>query len=244
MVWFMNKNIWIIANWKAHKTINEALEWVNKVGPEIPKDSLPAGRLKVVVCPTFSALSEIKKAIRVGGFPILVGSQDISPFGIGAYTGEEPAEILKQFIDLSIIGHSERRYNFSETDQLVKKKVTQALGAGIIPLVCVQSEDTPVPDNCPIIAYEPTSAISTGLSNTPGIGRADNPDSANAVASHFKHKYLTNIEVIYGGSVDSKNVKGFIAKEDISGVLVGNASLDPDEFIKIIEEATIESSKV
>jgi len=76
-----DKNIWIVANWKSNKTIAEALEWIGQVGPQIPK----AEWLKVVVCPTFSALSEVKKAITVGNFPILVGSQDLSPFGNGAY---------------------------------------------------------------------------------------------------------------------------------------------------------------
>src|SRR3989339_1249888 len=100
-----DKNIWIVANWKSNKTIAEALEWIGQVGPQIPK----AEQLKVVVCPTFSAISEVKKAITVGNFPILVGAQDLSPFGVGAYTGEEPAQILSQLVNLAILGHSERR---------------------------------------------------------------------------------------------------------------------------------------
>lgn len=227
----LGKNIWIIANWKSNKTISEALDWVSKVGPKLPKRD----DLKVVVCPTFSCLSEVAKAVKVGDFPIMVGAQDLSPFGIGAYTGEESASLLNQLINLVIIGHSERRYNFSETDQLVGQKVTRALESEIIPLVCVQDEETPVPDNCSIIAYEPASAISTGLSNTPGVGRADNPESANNMAVSFKQKYREDLEVIYGGSVDSKNVKGFVTQQNISGVLVGNASLDAEEFIKIVK---------
>lgn len=225
-----NKSIWIIANWKSNKTIAEALDWVSKVGPHIPK----VDNLKVVVCSTFSCLSEVRKAIQVGSFPLMVGAQDLSPFAAGAYTGEEAAQYLKEFVDLAIIGHSERRYNFGETDQMVSKKVTQAVESGITPLVCVQSEQTPIPSSCSLIAYEPVSAISTGLSNTPGVGRADNPESADSIANHFKEKYQKTLEVIYGGSVDSQNVRGFISKESIDGVLVGNASLDPEEFIKIM----------
>ena len=225
------KNIWIIANWKSNKNIQEALDWVAKVGPQISKEE----NLKVIVCPTFSALSEVKKAIQVGNFPMLIGAQNLSSFGIGAYTGEEPAAILKQFADLAILGHSERRKNFHETDEMVAKKVEQALANSIIPLVCVQNEETPVPKDCNTIAYEPIWAISTGLTNTPGAGRADTPEDADKVAGVFKQKYGPQLEIIYGGSVDSSNVEGFITQENIAGVLVGNASLDVEEFTKICQ---------
>lgn len=228
------KNIWIIANWKSNKTIAEALDWLAQVGPQIPKRD----GLKVVVCPTFSSLSEIKKAITVGNFPILLGAQDLSPFGVGAYMGEEPAELLNQLIDLAILGHSERRKNFGETDEMVAKKAEQALGNNITPLVCVQSEETPVPEGCQLVAYEPIWAISTGLTNTPGVGKADTPEDADKIASLFKQKYGDSLEVIYGGSVTAQNVKGFTSQENISGVLVGNASLDAAEFIKICQIAS------
>lgn len=220
----MNKNIWVIANWKSNKTIAEALDWVSEVGPQIPKRE----NLKVVVCPTFSCLSEVKKAVTVGNFPLLVGSQDLSPFGVGAYTGEESAGLLKELASLTILGHSERRQNFHEDDQIVAKKVSQALENNITPLVCVQEEETSVPEGCKLVAYEPIFAI--------GSGNADTPDSANSVSNILKQKYSQDLEVIYGGSVTSENVAGFITKENISGVLVGNASLDAGEFIRIVDE--------
>ena len=226
-----DKSIWIIANWKSNKTIAETLDWVSSVGSKLPKRE----DLKVVVCPTFSALSEVKKAITVGNFPIMVGSQDLSPFEAGAYTGEESASLLKELVELSIIGHSERRKNFSETDEMISKKVKRANEAGITPLVCVQDEETPVPEECKMIAYDPIWAISTGLTNTPGVGRADTPEDANKLAIRFKQKYGKELEVIYGGSVTATNVKGFIIQSDIDGVLVGNASLDAEEFIKILK---------
>src|SRR5258706_639618 len=169
------KNLWIVANWKSNKTIAEALDWVSKVGPKIPKNE----NLKVVVCPTFSSLSEIKKTIIVNNFPIMIGSQNLSSFGTGAYTGEESAELLKGLVSLSILGHSERRKNFNETDEMVANKVKQALENNIIPLVCLQDEETPVPDGCKLIAYEPIWAISS----TPGSKGADNPQDANKVAA-------------------------------------------------------------
>ena len=229
------KNIWIIANWKSNKTIQEALDWVAKVGSAIPKQD----NLKVVVCPTFSCLSEVKKAIAVSNFPLLVGAQDLSPFDKGAYTGEESASLLKQLVNLSLIGHSERRQNFHEDDDMVAKKVNQSLENKIIPLVCVQDENTPVPKGCNMVAYEPVWAISTGLTNTPGVGRVDNPEDANKMANIFKQKYGLQLQVIYGGSVDSSNFKSFVAQEDITGVLVGNASLDAREFIRIVNEGNL-----
>lgn len=218
----MDKQIWIIANWKSNKTINEALDWISQVGPQIPGNNL-----KVVVCPTFSALSEVKKAITVANFPLLVGAQDLSPFGTGAYTGEESSELLSQLISLTILGHSERRANFGETDEMVAKKVAQANENNIIPLVCVQGPDIPVPHGCKLVAFEPIFAI--------GTGNSDTPENANDVAKKLKEKYGDDLEVIYGGSVTSANVKGFVMQENISGVLVGNASLDAEEFIKICQ---------
>lgn len=218
----MNKNIWVIANWKSNKNIKEALEWVAQVGPNLPKNK----QLKVVVCPIFTAMSEVKKAITVGNFPLMVGVQDLSLFGAGAYTGEEPAELLNQIAGLAILGHSERRKNFGETDEVIAKKAAAALANNIIPLVCVQNADTLVPAGCKLVAYEPVSAI--------GTGNADTPENADEVARLLKEKNNA-LEVLYGGSVNAQNVKSFVDKDNISGVLVGNASLDPLEFLKICQ---------
>ncbi len=217
------KNIWIIANWKSNKTIQEALDWISAVGPKLEKRE----NLKVVICTTFTAIEEVKKAVMVGNYPLIVGSQDLSPFPEGAYTGEEPAIILKQFAELSIIGHSERRQNFGETDEMVSKKVKQALDNQITPLVCVQGKETQVPEGVKLIAYEPIFAI--------GTGNPDTPENANEIAENFKEKY--GIEVLYGGSVTSKNVKDFVTMDNINGVLVVGASLDPEEFVRIVQNA-------
>lgn len=218
----MNKTIWVVANWKSNKTISEALDWISVVGPKLEKRDY----LKVVVCPPFSALAEVKKAVMVGNFPLIVGSQDLSPFGIGAYTGEESASLLKELISLSILGHSERRKNFGETDEIIAKKIQQAQENNITPVLCVQSVDTPVPADCKLVAYEPVWAI--------GTGNPDTPENANNVARQLKQKYPQALEVIYGGSVTSANVKQFILQENINGVLPGKASLDGGEFVKIV----------
>lgn len=219
------KTIWIIANWKSNKNIAEALAWVDTVGPQVLKRE----NLKVVVCPTVICLEEVKKAILVGGYQVIVGSQDLSSFDTGAFTGEEAARILQDVVDLSILGHSERRQNFGETDEMVAEKVIQARQYNIEPLVCCQDANTPIPEGVELVAYEPIFAIGTG---TP-----DTPQNANNVAQTLKNKYRGDLEVLYGGSVTSENAKAFLQQENISGLLIGRASLDPDEFIKIIEIA-------
>lgn len=218
------KNIWVIANWKANKTIAESLEWLSIVGPGIPKEE----NLKVVVCPSFISLEQVAKEIKVSNYNLIVGSQDLSAFGAGAYTGEIPAALLSGIVSLSILGHSERRKNFNETDEIVAEKVRKANEVNITPLVCVQGKQTPVPENCKLVAYEPIWAI--------GTGNSDSPENANQVAQALKQKYSDDLEVLYGGSVTSGNIKSFVKQENISGVLIGGASLDANEFVKIIRE--------
>lgn len=218
------KNIWIIANWKANKNIAESLEWVSKVGPQVSKNE----NLQVVVCPSFVCLEQVAKEVKVGGFNLMVGSQDLSAFGVGAYTGEVPAVLLSGLVSLSILGHSERRKNFHETDEAVAKKVKLAQKSNITPLVCVQGDKTPIPEDCNLIAYEPVWAI--------GTGNPDTPENANEMAKKIKQKTNQDLEVLYGGSVTGENVKNYIVQENINGVLIGNASLDPWGFVKIIKE--------
>jgi len=217
------KHLWIVANWKSNKTIQEAVEWTSAVGSEIEKKD----SVNVVVCPPFVAVAEVAHSVQAGNLPLVVGVQNLSPFDVGAYTGEEAAAIVKDVASLAILGHSERRKNFSETDEMIAMKVTQATGNGITPLVCVQDENTPVPEDCKLIAYEPVFAI--------GSGKPDSPDSANAVAQKLKERLGDDVEVLYGGSVTSENVKNFLEQDSISGVLIGGASLKADEFIKIVE---------
>lgn len=215
--------MWIIANFKANKNIKESIDWVEIVGPKLEKRE----DLKVVVCPSFSAIEQVKKTVLVGNFPLMVGSQDISKFPPGSFTGEEPAQFLKEFIDLSIIGHSERRQNFSETEEDIKQKTELAIKSEIIPLVCIQDKDGQIPSGCSLVAYEPVWAI--------GSGKPDTPASAGEVALVLREKYGENLEVLYGGSVNPENAEAFIQQDNISGVLIASASLNPEEFLEVIQ---------
>lgn len=219
------KNIWIIANWKSNMTIAEALGWLDVVGPNLQKRE----SLKVVVCPVFTDITEVKKEVMVQNYPLMVGSQDLSPFDSGSYTGEEAAKLLKDLVDLSILGHSERRQNFGESDEMVAAKTARAKEYNITPLVCVTDENTPVPGGVNLIAYEPVFAI--------GTCNADTPQNANGVAQKLKARY-PDVQILYGGSVTADNAKAFLQQEDISGLLIGKSSLDPKEFLKIIEIAS------
>jgi triosephosphate isomerase (TIM) len=216
------KNLWIIANWKSNKNEQETLEWLNVAGPQLPRTP----HIKVIVCPKYSDLTVFKKEVDSKGYPIIVGAQNISAFPKGAYTGEEAAEDVKGIISHSIVGHSERREKLHEDDALIAQKVERCIENGITPIVCVQSKDTPIPKGNTIIAYEPVFAI--------GSGTPDTPDNAEAVAKAIREGNFS-YQVLYGGSVKSSNVRSFVIQPNISGVLVGGASLDPQEFVHIVQ---------
>lgn len=219
---------WVIANWKSHKTIIESLQWIEVVGPELAQRP----DVTVVVCPAYTALSEMRKVIQSNHWPILLGVQNVSPFVAGAYTGEVAAELLNDLAALTIIGHSERRKSFGETDQLVATKAQLARQAGLQTLICVQGSDTPIPADVTLVAYEPPGAISTDG------GHPDTPESAAEVAALIRQRVRPDLPVIYGGSVDADNAKQYLTQPGLDGVLVGAASLDPQEFITIIQQWT------
>lgn len=216
------KKIWIIANWKSNLSLSESLDWINKVGPQLNNRE----DLQVVVCSRFSALAELKQEIQTANYPIVLGSQDLSPFGIGSFTGEEPAELLKELVTMSIIGHCERREKFGETDEMIAEKVKQAQVSGIEPILCIQNSETPIPEGVKIVAYEPIFAIGTGIPDT--------PENADSVAKQVKSNN-PELNILYGGSVGSENCQAFIDQENISGLLIGKASLNSEEFLKIIQ---------
>ena len=215
---------YIIANWKSNKLLPEALEWVEQVGPKLQSSD----KRVAIVCPTLTALSSVSKSVMVGNYAIKVGAQNVSPFEAGSYTGEENASQIRQFAEYVIIGHSERRKNFAETDEQLAEKVKRAKDAGLEVVFCVQDENTMVPEGVTIVAYEPVFAIGTG---TP-----DTPQNANEVSGKIKNSH-PDAAILYGGSVTSENAKAFLEQAHISGLLIGKASLEAEEFVKIVDLA-------
>lgn len=219
------KKLSIIANWKSNKTESEARGWLQYLSSKMY--DLPPNK-SIVVCSPFTLLTNMKSYIIDNKLSISLGAQDVSPFGEGQYTGEVNGRQVKEYADYVIIGHSERRKYFLENKEMIKKKVLMAKQSGLIPVVCIQDESEEISQGVEIVAYEPSFAT--------GTGNADTPEDANEVARIVKTKNNT-INVLYGGSVTASNVKSFTQMPYIDGVLVGSSSLNPQEFLAIVNNA-------
>ncbi|OGH17349.1 MAG: hypothetical protein A3C30_04065 [Candidatus Levybacteria bacterium RIFCSPHIGHO2_02_FULL_40_18] len=217
------KDLLIVANWKENKTWEEALDFLS----EFSKIYEPKPNVKVAICPPYLLVPEVSNYVRTNNLSIDVGVQNLSKFDEGAHTGEVSAREAAEFARFAIIGHSERRA-LGETDSDVKMKVEMAIKYNIEPIVCVVNENVPIPSGTKIVAYEPIEAI--------GTGNPDTPENADRVASAIKSKYQGIMHVLYGGSVTSENVRRFTQMQNIDGVLVGGASLDPKEFSAIVKQ--------
>ena len=218
---------YLVANWKSNKTIAETKEWFQMLNAQCL--TLNEENIKVIICAPFTLLYPLKKLIINNSALIIhLGAQDLSPFPSGAYTGAISAEMLQGLVDYVLVGHSERRRYFGETNEMVVKKVKMALKYKITPIVCLDEPYLETQVQGLIFAYEPLAAISSG--------KPDTPENANRVAEKIKNM-TKQAPVLYGGSVNSKNAREFILEENIDGLLVGQASLGAKQFIKIIENA-------
>lgn len=212
----------IVANWKSNKTLQEVKEWVEKFSENTLADDK-----KVIICPSFTLLSDLKNLIFKKKLKLEIGAQDTSAFDKGPYTGEVNAAQIKDFAKYVLIGHSERRKNFKETNQILEQKVIMAKDYGLEPIFCIQGNDTYIPSGVQTVAYEPFFAI--------GTGNPDTPENAENIGNMIKQKGFSNF--LYGGSVNLENIKTFTSMPSIDGVLIGKASLDPLEFFKIIKSS-------
>jgi len=219
------KKLFLVANWKSNKTNAEAKSWLE----ESTNYELRITNKEIIICPPFTLLPTMKALIEKKKLLFKLGAQNLSPFDAGAYTGEINAKQIKEFADYVIIGHSERRNNFGETEEILSEKAKKAMAVGLTPIYCIQNETTHVPKGVILVAYEPPTAI--------GTGNPDTPENAERVAKIVKEKYPHIASILYGGSVTQNNIRSFVEMTHISGVLVGGASLDALKFTALIKNA-------
>jgi len=223
------KQLFIAGNWKSNKGIVEAQEWLRQFNVKASNYKLEKS-IQIVLCVPFTLLQCLNQKVIELSIPLELGAQDISPFGAGAYTGEVYAAQIKELATWVIIGHSERRKYFSETDELLQKKVEQAKSVGLKIIYCVPDDKTSIPSEIDVVAYEPVWAI--------GTGKTDSPTNANTIIQTIKTTSKIKT-VIYGGSVTAQNVGSFVQEEAIDGVLPGGASLDAQNFSTLIANTSL-----
>jgi triosephosphate isomerase len=250
----MRKKI-VAANWKMNKTFAEAAAFAN----DIKRDLADVKDVDVVICPPFTALKAVGDGIT--GTHIDLGAQNMHWEKSGAYTGETSAEMLRElYCHYVILGHSERRQYFGETDEIVNKKVKAALAANLKPIVCVgetlaQREagqmqkviETQLRGSLAnlgprelveiIIAYEPVWAIGTGKNATPAQAQEVHAFIRGIIRSMADDAVAQAIRIQYGGSVKGNNAKELFHQPDIDGGLVGGASLEARSFVEVVKGA-------
>ena len=249
------RKIIIAGNWKMNKTVAEALDLVG----DLKRALANIKEVDIVVCPPFTALSEVSKAVLDSN--IRLGAQNISEHSFGAYTGEIAAGMLKEFSTrYVIVGHSERRQYYHETDEIVSKKALAALKASLKPIVCIgeslaereekmtekvletqmrgslagfskaQMEET-------IVAYEPVWAIGTGKTATSAQAQGAHAFIRHLLGKLFDDTVARRVRIQYGGSVKPANARELMTLPDVDGALVGGASLEPRGFADIVKNS-------
>jgi triosephosphate isomerase len=245
----------IAGNWKMFKTIPETVDFCRRLKDEMA--ALQGKEVEVTVAPPFTALASAVQALR--GSSVRVASQDVFWAESGAYTGEVSARMLKDAgCSMGIVGHSERRQYFQETDEAVNRKAAALMKDGLIPLICVgetlaerQGGETfrvverqtreglkglPVKDPLRVvIAYEPVWAIGTGQTATPRQAQEVQAFIRKLLGEVFSSSLAQGIRILYGGSVKPDNTAELMAMEDVDGALVGGASLEVGSFLQIIK---------
>jgi triosephosphate isomerase (TIM) len=246
----------IAGNWKMNKDLNESAELINGLKSKLA--AIPNG-VKAIVCPPYISLALAKDLLK--GSPIELGAQNMYPEDGGAFTAEISANMLKSVgCKYVILGHSERRQYFKETDEFINKKVKKALASGLIPIICVgeslQEREKNITNlvvttqvtGClqgisasdiekSIIAYEPVWAIGTGKVATPQQAQDVHKLIRGLLAKLYSSATAEKVVIQYGGSVKPDNAKELLHQPDIDGALVGGACLKADSFAAIVQAA-------
>jgi len=234
------KQLLIVGNWKANKTQLQTKQWFEEFSNYIKTEGLNKENKELIICPSFTNLETAKESAEEFGLPIKIGSQDVSKFRGGAQTGEVTAEMLNGIVEYSIVGHSERRKYFNETNEDVMEKIILLLEFKIKPILCISdlsqlnfyvSKEPRIKKMAKdiVFVYEPPDSISGG--------KDYKPVSTENVISNIVEMKTTigkNAKVLYGASINSENVASLFSKPEIDGGLSGQASLDPLHFLKLI----------
>ena len=248
----MSRKKIIAANWKMYKTPAQSRQFMEEFLPMVAAHD----RDQIVICPPFVDISAV--ADRLNGSNVEVGAQNLYWEQEGAFTAEISAEMLVGAeCKWVIIGHSERRQYFGETDDTVHRRLKIALEAGLAPILCVgevkEEREAGVTEDvlrrqCSrafggisarkaakmAIAYEPVWAIGTGLTATPEMASEAHRLIRQEASSNFGEDFARQLRILYGGSVKPENAHALLSQEEIDGALVGGASLKPDSFAKIV----------
>jgi triosephosphate isomerase (TIM) len=250
----MSRTPFIAGNWKMHKTVAEAEQYIQAL---LPKVAAVDG-VEIVVCPPFLALQALVDSAR--GSQVGIYAQTMHQADQGAFTGEVSAPMLSE-IDVHgvILGHSERRQYYNETDKALQLKVPKALDAGLTPILCVgeteeerergeterklryqvqEGLEKVAPERLPdvVVAYEPVWAIGTGLTATPEQAQ-EAIGFVRALVANFDKEAAQQVRILYGGSVKPDNAAELLALPDVDGALVGGASLEAESFAAIVAAA-------
>jgi len=256
----MGRKLLVSGNWKMNYTHLEAITVLQALDVHLDRSVL--AKVDISVHPPFTALRSVQTVIEADDIPILLGAQNCHFEDKGAYTGEvSPSMLSKLDVQLVIVGHSERRAYFHETDEDISRKLSAVVRNRMVPVLCVGESLTEREEGMTearlesqirgaltgidrnalsdlVIAYEPVWAI--------GTGKAAYPDDAQS-ACHYLRSVLSQVvgselaertRLLYGGSVSPDNVADLVRNEDVDGVLVGGASLDPERFAAIVKQAS------
>ncbi len=221
---------YLIANWKAQITLAEIIEWTETFKDQLSQDTklqkkLSDNEFKIIIAPPYPYILYVKNHFeQLPG--IEIGAQNVSAYKEGKYTGEVTAKALKDITSYAIIGHSERREYFHESEEDIEKKISFCDQYNIAPILCIRNDTDTVYPESPILAFEPVEAIGTG----------ENADVSYVLEMKKKIQLPEGSSYLYGGSADSTNINDYLDTGEIDGFLVGTASLDPREFYAMARE--------
>lgn len=210
----------LVLNWKSNKTASEAEKFLGEV------ENISSA-CRVILCPDYVSIPMCSKIVKDRGLNIILGAQDISRFGVGSYTGEVNGKALSEFVEYVILGHVERRTLMGDTKEVIKEKMKRSKEFGLKTILCVENVSELEDMSPDVVAFEPRDAIGTGKIKT-----VEEIEKALELISRE-----TNTPILYGGSVDLGHLQSLLEVSDLSGFLIGSASLRVEtvnSFVKIL----------